>query len=137
MKKVDYFEHLQPIPYEDMEEDNYKIVKGSLYNKLQRDKVIFKDWTAQNIVNRALHDLDYHMNQNGMEKAIYVIASMLFQIEVDEVDEQLAYEAHCDVADLETGKYDYLFHEEDLPLLKADMKTIRSYLDQHPHLCEE
>lgn len=136
MKKSDYFEHLQPIPYEDIEEDSYEIVKGSLYNQLQRDKRLFKDWTAQNCVNRALHDLDYYMNQNGMEKAIYIITAMLFQIELDEVDEQLAYEAHCDVTDLETGQYDHLFQEEDLPMLKEDMRIVREYLNKHPRLCE-
>lgn len=135
MSKSNRFEHLQFKPYED-EEDDYTIVKESFYEELMELKKKNPDWTARNCVNRLLHDSDYWMDQNGMEKATYIIASMLFQMELEEVDEQLAYEAHCDVKDLETGGYDHLFSEEDLKLLNADVKSIREYLDQHPNLCE-
>lgn len=135
MSKSNYFEHLQFIPYED-EEDDYTIVKEYFYDELVFLKKTSPKWTARNCVNRLLHDSDHWMDQNGMEKATYIIASMLFQMELNEVDEQLAYEAYCDVSDLETGNYDHLFSEKDLKLLKADMKTIRSYLNQHPALCE-
>lgn len=136
MVNNDYFEHLQFIPYNYNDEETYQIVKGSFFDCLERDKARYKSWSVRNCVNRWLNENDYHMNKNGMIKATYIIASMLFQLKYDEVDEQLAYEAHCDVADLETGRYDHLFHEEDLPLIKADMKTIRDYLNKHPHLCE-
>ncbi len=77
----------------------------------------------------------------GMEKAIKIIAGMLFQIEKNNVeknniDENLAYEYSLDDADLKTGAYDYLFEPEDLKLLKADKKIIDKYLDEHPEILE-
>lgn len=135
MSRDDYYEHLQFIPYENEDGENYEIIKGACYDGLVTLKKNAPELTAANCVNYELYD-NYYVDLNGVEKAIYIIASMLFQMELNEVDEQLAYEAHCDVADLETGKYDYLFTEEDLKLLKADMKIIRDYLNQHPSLCE-
>lgn len=136
MKRNEHFDHLQFIPYEYEDEENYEIIKEAFYDCLEDDKRNFSYLSVRNCVNRWLNECDVWMDENGMRKATYIIASMLFQMKYKEVDEQLAYEAHCDVADLETGKYDYLFHEDDLPQLKEDMKLIREYLNKHPHLCE-
>jgi len=77
------------------------------------------------------------MDENGMEKFVAMICGMLFMIENGEVDADQAYGTNYDINDFETGEYDDLFTPEDLVLIKADIKIIKDYLNEHPELLEE
>ena len=82
-------------------------------------------------------DCEYYMNENGMEKFVKMISGMLFQIQKNDVEPDLAYGMNCDISDFETGEYDDLFTPEDLELIKADIKIIKDYLAKHPELLED
>ena len=73
---------------------------------------------------------------NDMDKFIFLIACMLFMIHHDTTDEEIAFEVKWDIMDFETGDYDDMFTPEELVYLKADIRKINAYLDEHPHLIE-
>ena len=130
----EYFAHLQKIGWD--EEFTYQDIKGADFD-------IFNEYfdngaSVRGAVNSTfVQAVDYEMDENGMAKAVHIIAGMLFEMEHQEVDRQHAYEAYMDVQDLQTGKYDYLIPAEDLPLLKRDIAKIDQYLKEHPELVKE
>lgn len=63
-----------------------------------------------------------------MEKAILLIAAMLYSIDKDEVYDELQEAVESDIADLKTGDYDDLFTDEDLQYLREDIAKIEKYL---------
>ncbi len=75
-------------------------------------------------------------DNNGMEKFAFLIACMLFMIDHDTMDEEIAFEVKWDIMDFETGNYDDMFTPEELLYLKADIRKINAYLAEHPHLIE-
>ena len=130
----EYFAHLQKIGWD--EEFTYQDIKGADFD-------IFNEYfdngaSVRGAVNSTfVQAVDYEMDKNGMAKAVHIIAGMLFEMEHQEVDRQLAYEAYMDIQDLQTGEYDYLIPAEDLPLLKRDIAKIDQYLKEHPELVKE
>lgn len=130
----EYFAHLQKIGWD--EEFTYQDIKGADFD-------IFNEYfdngaSVRGAVNSTfVQAVDYEMDENGMAKAVHIIAGMLFEMEHQEVDRQLAYEAYMDIQDLQTGEYDYLIPAEDLPLLKRDIAKIDQYLKEHPELVKE
>ena len=82
-------------------------------------------------------DLAHYMNQNGMDKFVAMLCGLLFEIEHHDVEPDMAYGTNYDINDFETGEYDDLFTPEDLQLIKADIRIIKSYLSKHPELLEE
>ena len=130
----EYFAHLQKIGWD--EEFSGQDIKGADFD-------IFNEYfdngaSVRGAVNSTfVQAVDYEMDENGMAKAVHIIAGMLFEMEHQEVDRQLAYEAYMDIQDLQTGEYDYLIPAEDLPLLKRDIAKIDQYLKEHPELVKE
>lgn len=134
MTDEEYFAHIRKIPWDP--EFNYEETKGCAF-------LSFKNFyhfgnTPPIAVATAFHNaLDYDMNENGLNKAVNTVAAMLFEIENNDVDEQVAYEAYLDCLDILTGDYDYLMNKEDCELFKKDIKIVMDYLDKHPELKEE
>ena len=83
------------------------------------------------------YDYEFDMNKNGMEKLIVVVVGLIFQIEHNDVDPEIAYGAAYDIRDFDTGEYDDLFTAEDLKLLKADIEKCREYLKKHPEITDD
>lgn len=73
---------------------------------------------------------------NGMNKFVFVISCMLFMMDHDTMDDEIAFEVKWDIMDFETGNYDDMFTPEELVYLKADIRKINAYLAEHPHLIE-
>ncbi len=80
------------------------------------------------------NDVVFH--KNGMEKFAFLIACMLFMMDHNTMDEEIAFEVKWDIMDFETGNYDDMFTPEELVYLNADIRKINAYLDEHPHLIE-
>lgn len=131
------FDKLQRIPIK-----YYNDFKSGYLRKKQRcleriNMFIKCKCTVKQAVNGTYYYYyDDVMDQNGMEKLVAMITGMLFQIEHDEVDVDLAYAVNYDINDFETGEYDDLFKPEDLVLIKADIQTIKDYLAAHPSILE-
>ena len=130
----EYFAHLQKIGWD--EEFTYQDIKGTdfdIFNDFLKSGCTLK----QAIRGAYYYHLQHEMDENGMAKAVHIIAGMLFEMEHQEVDRQHAYEVYMDIQDLQTGEYDYLIPAEDLPLLKRDIAKIDQYLKEHPELVKE
>ena len=128
MKKSDI---LQRIPFD--QECSYVDTRDAylddLYSRTQETSI-------RGSVNWLMEDASNDMDQNGMEKLVIVISAMLFMIEKDEVNPDIAYGAKWDILDFETGNYDDLFVSDDLKAIKADIKNINSYFEKHPEMAE-
>ena len=132
---MDKFDKLQRIPLDIYEECRYPESKEfvndiitSFYNYSHN---------AISAVDATLMDLAHYMNQNGMDKFVAMLCGLLFEIEHQDVEPDMAYGTNYDINDFETGEYDDLFTSEDLQLIKADIHTIKNYLSKHPELLEE
>ena len=77
------------------------------------------------------------MDENGMDKFVAMLVGMLFMIEHEDVESDQAFGTNWDINDFETGEYDDLFTDEDLDLIKADIKIIKEYLAAHPKLLKD
>lgn len=132
MSKFDKLQHIQLNDYDDCK---YNDFKESNYDSIN----FFYNYKANAVqsVNNFLIDYEYYMNQNGMEKFVAMLSGMLFQIEHNDVDADIAYGVNYDINDFESGEYDDLFTPEDLVLIRADIKTIKDYLAKHPELLED
>lgn len=106
-------------------------------------KVTFEDFNSflndgcsvlQCVNGTYYYKMEHEMNQNGMEKLIAMVHGMLFMIEHNEVEPDQAYSTMIDISDFETGKYDDLFDEKDLILLKEDIQIVKDYVEKHPEL---
>lgn len=80
------------------------------------------------------HGFDTSMDENGMDKFVAMLAGMLFMIEHNDVEADQAFGTNWDINDFETGNYDDLFTDEDLILIKEDIRIIKEYLAEHPEL---
>lgn len=130
------FDKLQRVPIEN--EDGYVT-----YEDIK--EVTFRDFNdylkhgcsvLQCVNGTYYYQMEYEMNQNGMEKLIAMVHGMLFMMEHNDVEPDQAYSTMLDIRDFETGEYDDLFNEEDLRLLKADIKLVKDYVAKHPELLE-
>lgn len=129
------FDKLQHIPIEDYDENDYSILK-----KVYLDDIYWFYKNNQNAilsVDAYLVEHEYYMNKNGVQKFVIMLIGLLFQIQKDEVDPDLAFGTNYDVNDFETGEYDYLFTPVDLELIKKDVSTIKDYLEKHPELLKD
>ena len=133
---MDIFDKLQRVPIEN--EDGYVT-----YEDIKR--VTFRDFNSffrrggtvlQSVNSTYYYKMEHEMNQNGMEKLIAMVHGMLFMMEHNDVEPDQAYGTMYDIRDFETGEYDDLFDEEDLRLLKADIKLVKDYVAKHPELLE-
>ena len=133
---MDKFAILQHIPFYEYEGSEYKDIKElnfEGFNGFYRNGCS----VLQCVNGYYHHHIDCDMNEHGMEKFAAILCGMLFEMQHNEVDEKLAFEAAWDILDFETGNYDDLFNDEDLALIKADIKTIKEYLKTQPELMEE
>ena len=90
-------------------------------------------WTS---VRWLVREYEILFEDNYLDKFIFLIACMLFMMDHDTMDEEIAFEVKWDIMDFETGNYDDMFTPEELVYLKADIRKINAYLDEHPHLIE-
>lgn len=90
-------------------------------------------WTS---VRWLVREYEILFEDNYLDKFIFLIACMLFMMEHDTMDEEIAFEVKWDIMDFETGNYDDMFTPEELVYLKADIRKINAYLDEHPYLIE-
>ena len=133
---MDKFAILQHIPFDEYEGSQYNETKDIHFEGFNKYKKT--GGTPLQCVNTYYHnDFDWAMDEHGMEKFVAILCGMLFEMQHNEVDEDLAYEAAWDILDFETGNYDDLFNDEDLALLKADIKTVKEYLKTQPKLMED
>ena len=133
---MDKHDKLQRIPMYDYPECGYADVKNH-YNRSFK-QYIDEGCTVQQAVNGQYYfGIDYLMDENGMDKFVAMLAGMLFMIEHDDVESDQAFGTNWDINDFESGEYDDLFTTEDLRLIKADIKTIKDYLADHPELLED
>lgn len=76
------------------------------------------------------------MEENGMDKLASVVHGMLFMMEHNEVDPEQACFSLSSIRDFETGEYDDLLTPGDLLALKADIRTVKEYVEKHPELLD-
>lgn len=133
---MDKHDKLQRIPMYDYPNCGYEDVK-ELYHR-SFNTFLEADCTVQQAVNgHYYYGIDYLMDENGMDKFVAMLIGMLFMIEHDDVEADQAFGTNWDINDFESGEYDDLFTEEDLKLIKADIKTIKDYLSEHPELLKD
>ena len=129
------FDKLQHIPIEDYSENGYSILKKVYFDNIEW---FYKfNHNAILSVNAFLSDHEYYMNENGMEKFIHMLVGLLFQIQKNEVEYDMAYGTNYDIGDFETGEFDDLFTETDLKLIKKDIAIIKDYIATHPELIKD
>ena len=96
----------------------------SLNRYLTREKI---PWNA-----RVLYlDENYIVEENGLEMAFCEIASMLFEMEVGEVDKAVAVPACTALSEMESGEYDFLLTQEDIEEMHKDGEKIKRYCKEH------
>lgn len=133
---MDKHDKLQKIAMFDYPECGYADVKELYFNSF--NQFLEADCTVLQAVNgHYYHGIDYLMDENGMDKFVAMLAGMLFMIEHDDVESDQAFGTNWDINDFESGEYDDLFTAEDLKLIKADIKTIKDYLSEHPELLKD
>ena len=133
---MDKHDKLQRIPMFDYPDCGYADVKKMHFRCF--NQFIDGDCTVLQAVNgHYYHGFDTTMDENGMDKFVAMLAGMLFMIEHDDVESDQAFGTNWDINDFETGEYDDLFTDEDLRLIKEDIRIIREYLAKHPELLEE
>ena len=127
---MDQHDVLQRIPLFEYEGNDYLETKK--YNFHFFNEYLQAGCTVCQSVNGTFYyAMEEDMDENGMEKFVAMICGMLFQIEHNDVEPDLAYGTNWDIDDFETGNYDDLFSETDLKLLKADIKFIKDYFKTH------
>ena len=140
--KMRYAPILQRIPCDDicdfpewievfLEELEEALMLFKRESKYESD--IQRAWTS---VRWLVHENDVVFDDNGMEKFAFLIACMLFMMDHNTMDDEIAFEVKWDIMDFETGNYDDMFTPEELLYLKADIRKINAYLSEHPHLIE-
>ena len=126
-----YFEHLQKIPLN----FPYSEQKEALF-QLFDDYV--KNCGCVKAINHVIFNMvNDEMDENGMEKAVNNVVSVLYLMKYNVLDNAICYDAHCDILDIETGEYDYLFTPDDLKLFKDDILKVKKYFEKYPQLIEE
>lgn len=80
----------------------------------------------------------YRIQDCGMEKFIVLLSALLYEINHNDIDPDLVHEVAWDMADFETGEYDYLFTEKDLADLKRDVAFVKDYIwTNYEQVCRE
>lgn len=121
---------LKRIPFFGTHKDTKEIYQRKLLELEKRGN------NPRRCANTLFYLHDNFMDDGGLQKGVLVMEGMLFQMEREAVDPQLAYEAFCDCEDIMSGDYDDLINPEDRASVKADATKIMAYLDKHPELVE-
>lgn len=135
---MDKSDVLQKIPLDMYDEYDYTYTKEMNY--IEYDKFlngVVECNAIQAVKSTYYYSFSYFMDKNGMEKFVAMLSSMLYMIEHDKVDPDVAFGTNYDINDFESGEYDDLFTPEDLKLIKTDIKVIKDYLKEHPELLED
>lgn len=133
MKSFDKLEKIKMFDYPNCDYETVKKMHFRSFNQFLKSGC-----TIYQCVNgHYYHGFDASMDENGMDKFVAMLAGMLFMIEHNDVEPDQAYGTNYDINDFESGEYDDLFTEEDLKLVKADIKIIKDYLSEHPELLED
>lgn len=117
--------------------DDYEKIYNGPLNKSTADEthrhtpdICVRNWINYDSIN----DFD----ECGMERLVMLIAGMLFCMDnggiSDDDPAELAYNTWLAIQDFSTGEFDALFRPGDLADLKADIRKINEYFDQHPKL---
>ena len=129
------YKKLQPIPIEYEDQDTYDICKGSIFNSFEKYRRTVTRFSPKQCVFAAYaNDRDYYMDLNGMEKFVYMLAGVLYEIDNSDVDSDHLLATLRDIADFEKANYYTLFTEEDQLKIKADIETIKDFANHHPEL---
>lgn len=130
-------EKLRHIPWEDADEFGYLEVQGGFWLGFKEFYKMTRTVRGA-VANEFYHGADALMDENGIERAVGILAGMLFQMQYstlrDPVDRELAQVAWEVIKDLDTGEYYDLMSEEDAEVMKMDVRRVRSYLKEHPKL---
>lgn len=135
---MDKSDVLQKIPLDMYDEYDYTYTKEMNYTEY--DKLlngVVECNAIQAVKSTYYYSFSYFMDKNGMEKFVAMLSGMLYMIEHDMVDPDVAFGTNYDINDFESGEYDDLFTPEDLKLIKTDIKVIKDYLKEHPELLED
>ena len=90
-----------------------------------------KEYSLEKVIDISMnYFFEEEMEENGMDKLVLFINAFLYAMEHGEVDPNLAQELEQYIKDFETGEYDDLFTKEDLSLIRADIETIKPYLNR-------
>ena len=76
------------------------------------------------------------IDENGMDKFYILLASILWEIENDEVEEADCMFALPTFVDFYTGKYDYLVAKNELVKVKQDFDKVYGYLLENKFICK-
>lgn len=135
---MDKHDVLQKIPLDVYDECDYSSTKEMNFSEYDRFlNGIVKCDAIQAVKSTYHHSFSSFMDENGMEKFVAMLSGMLYMIEHECVDPDVAYGTNYDIKDFETGEYDYLFTPVDLELIKSDIKTVKDYLSKHPELLKD
>ena len=74
------------------------------------------------------------IDENGMDKFYILLASILWEIENDEVEERDCLFALATFVDFYTGKYNYLIDKEELDLINQDFNKVYNYLVEKEYI---
>ncbi len=133
---MDKHDKLQKVAMYDYPNCGYEDVKKMHFRSF--NQFLEADCTVLQAVNgHYYHGFDTAMDENGMDKFVAMLVGMLFMIEHNDVEPDQAFGTNWDINDFETGNYDDLFTNEDLRLIKADIKIIKEYLTEHPELLKD
>lgn len=125
-----YFDHLKRFPYFPGYADGKKVMFDAF------DEFIEICGCVDAIEHVIFEVFDDEMNQNGMEKAVNNIVSVLYLKKHNAMSIPICYDAYCDIQDLKTGEYNDLFEPEDLFLLQKDMEEVERFILEHPEVLE-
>ncbi len=117
----------------------YREVIGEHTNKLEQYFIRAEKKNADCCVKGYIdYEHDGAFDECGMERLVMLIAGMLFCMDnggiSDDDPADLAYNTWLAIQDFSTGEFDDLFRPGDLADLKADIRRINEYFDQHPKL---
>ena len=83
-------------------------------------------------VKTHVYQASHLFDECGMDKLVMLIAGLTFEIDHDGEEDEVAYNTWLAIQDFNTGNYDDLFTPEDLKLIKADVKRLCDWFDEHP-----
>ena len=119
---MDKHDVLQKIPLDMYDECDYTETKEMYFDKF--NELSQSDCDVITSVCTAYYQCyDMVMDENGMDKFVAMLSGMLYMIEHECVDPDVAYGTSYDIKDFETGDYDYLFTPVDLELIKSDKNS--------------
>ena len=126
-----------PLEYYEDSENNYSDIMDS-YILECKDLLHTFGCSSDVCVKNCLYENEPVTSESGMDYLVMLVAGMLFCIEnggiADDDPVDLAYNTWLAIQDFNTGEFDDLFRPDDLEELKADIKKIMDYFDQHPKL---